>query len=390
MVQQCPKLARSGNSDAKIVDIEIGECYRMASWHTDFCIGDWQVSPKLNSISRNGQTVGVKLKSMAVLTCLADADGEVLSRNDIMDTVWPGMTVTDDVLTQSIVELRKAFDDDAKHPGVIETIPRVGFRLVAAVTPIDDVSGARESPSRKIRQGWFAAPAVIIAGVALWFVFAWQLDDRSPVISVAEKPAIAVLPFVNMSGDPENEYFSDGLAEEILILLSRIPDLTVIGRTSSFSFKGEDDDPRNIGQVLGVTTVLKGSVQKSGDTVRINVQLIDVSDGSNIWSDRYDRTMSDIFAVQDDVAASIIDALQIHVGTNPTRGRPTGNSVAYARYLKARILLDSQKGEEAIALLRQVTELDRNFAEAFELLAYAYWQQAGSSISVAQGQKLCN
>ncbi len=196
----------------------------MASWHKDFRIGDWQVSPKLNSVCRNGQTVSVKLKSMAVLTCLADADGEVLSRNDIMDTVWPGMTVTDDVLTQSIVELRKAFDDDAKNPGVIETIPRVGFRLVATVTPIDDISVALESSSRRIRPGWFAVPAAIVAGVALWFVVAWQLDERNPVIYVEERLSIAVLPFVNMSADPENDdlFARSGVCNSICKVHSRI------------------------------------------------------------------------------------------------------------------------------------------------------------------------
>jgi TolB-like protein len=136
-----------------------------------------------------------------------------------------------------------------------------------------------------------------------------------------------------MSDDPGNEYFSDGLSEDILTLLANIPDLKVIGRTSSFAFKGKNEDLRVIGQSLGVKTVLEGSVRKSGDRVRITAQLIDVSDGTHIWSESYDRTMTDIFSVQDDVAAAIIDALQIHVGTYPTRGRPTENSEAYALFL---------------------------------------------------------
>ena len=121
---------------AKIPALGLSDRLAMASWHSDFFVGEWRVSPKLSSITKGGQTVGVKHKSMAVLACLADANGEVISRNDIMDDVWPGMTVTDDVLTQSIVELRKAFDDDARHSRVIETIPRVGFRLIATVAPV--------------------------------------------------------------------------------------------------------------------------------------------------------------------------------------------------------------------------------------------------------------
>lgn len=216
-------------------------------------------------------------------------------------------------------------------------------------------------------------------------------SDSDQQISATEiKQSIAVLPFVNMSDDEGNEYFSDGMSEEILNLLARIPDLKVIARTSSFSFKGKNEDVRSIGEALGVRTVLEGSVRKSGDRVRITAQLIDVSDGAHIWSGTYNRTMTDIFAVQDDVAAAIIDALQIHVGGNPTRGQPTENSDAYALYLKARVLLDAQRGREAIELLQQATQLDPKFAEAIELLAFSFWQQAGSSIPIAEGQRLCN
>ena len=362
----------------------------MASWHADFFVGEWRVSPKLTNISKGGQTVGVTHKSMAVLVCLADANGEVVSRNDIMDDVWPGMVVTDDVLTQSIVELRKAFDDDAKHPRVIETIQKVGFRLIARVAPASEVSGAASSTEvpRVARQYLIAALALLGVGIALWFLLDRQESARQPVILVEESPSIAVLPFVNMSDDPGNEYFSDGLSEEILNLLARIPGLKVIGRTSSFAFKGQNEDLRVIGQTLGVKTVLEGSVRKSGERVRITVQLVDVSDGMQIWSDSYDRTMTDIFAVQDDVAAAIIDALQIHVGAVPSRGRPTENTEAYALFLKARASFNAIDLRVAEEFLLQAIELDPKFAEAYELLAYTYWAQGGGIIEVAEAEKL--
>jgi len=213
--------------------------------------------------------------------------------------------------------------------------------------------------------------------------------DAAPAVTVdASTISIAVLPFVNMSDDPGNEYFADGLSEEILNLLARIPDLKVIGRTSSFSFKGKNDDLRLIGQTLGVNKILEGSVRKSGEQVRITAQLIEVSDGSHIWSDTFDRTLTDIFAIQDDVAAAIIDALQIHVSSMPARGSPTENLDAYGLFLKARVLLDAQKGQEAIELLLQATGLDPNFAEAVELLAFAYWQQGATSLSMQDSQRL--
>ena len=213
-------------------------------------------------------------------------------------------------------------------------------------------------------------------------------DFAQEFIATEVQQSIAVLPFVNMSDDPGNEYFSDGLSEEILNLLAKIPNLKVIGRTSSFAFKGKNEDLRVIGEALGVKTVLEGSVRKSGERVRITAQLVDVSDGAHIWSETYDRTMTDIFAVQDDVAAAIIDALQIHVGTNPTRGRPTENTEAYALFLKARASINTYEFRDAEEILLEATELDPKFAEAYELLAFSYWWQAGTVVKAAEGQKL--
>jgi TolB-like protein len=200
--------------------------------------------------------------------------------------------------------------------------------------------------------------------------------------------SIAVLPFVNMSDDPGNDYFSDGMSEEILHLLATIPNLKVIGRTSSFSFKGKNLDLRSIGTALGVKTILEGSVRKSGERIRITTQLIDVSNGAHIWSGTYNRTLSDIFAVQDSVAAAIIDALQIHVGTLPSRGRPTESPAAYALFLKSRAAVNVFEWREAQSLLLQATELDSNFAEAYELLAYVYWGLTPWAIEAVEGQKL--
>jgi TolB-like protein len=214
-------------------------------------------------------------------------------------------------------------------------------------------------------------------------------DDSAPDEVIAtERRSIAVLPFVNMSPDPDQEYFSDGLSEEILNLLAKIPELKVIGRTSSFAFKGKNEDLRIIGEALGVTTLLEGSVRKSGDRVRITAQLVNTLDGAHIWSETYDRTMTDIFAVQDDVAAAIIDALQIHVGANPTRGQPTENTEAYALFLKARASLNAYELRNAEGLLLDAVRFDPNFAEAHELLSYCYWEMAGSVVKAAEAQKL--
>lgn len=195
--------------------------------------------------------------------------------------------------------------------------------------------------------------------------------------------SIAVLPFVNMSSDEEQEYFSDGISEEILNLLSKIKGLKVIGRTSSFAFKGKNEDLRVIGKALDVRTVLEGSVRKSGDRVRITAQLIDVSTGAHIWSETYDRTLTDIFEVQDSVASEIIDALQIHVGVVPKRGRPTENTEAYSLYLRAKSAMSKSNNLEAEKYLLNTLKLDPEFAEAHESLAYVYWYLWGDQMDAS-------
>jgi TolB-like protein len=229
---------------------------------------------------------------------------------------------------------------------------------------------------------------VAIGFLLLDKIYLSEGDTTADEVIATERQSIAVLPFVNMSDDPGNEYFSDGLSEEILNLLTKIPSLKVIGRTSSFAFKGKNEDLRGIGQALGVKTVLEGSVRKSGERVRITAQLVDVSDGAHIWSETYDRTLTDIFAIQDDVAAAIIDALQIHVGANPTRGRPTENTEAYALFLKARASLNVFEYRDTEEILLKAIELDPNFAEAYELLAYCYFNLCGTGVTAAEGQKL--
>ena len=357
----------------------------MATWHADFRLNDWHVSPKLNRVTHDGESVTIKHKSMAVLVFLADANGEVVTRDEIMDTIWPGMEVTDDVLTQSIVELRKAFDDDAKHPKFIETIPRIGFRLVG------DIAGSQSPPPpvQIQRRYLLAVFAALIVGSIVWTLINIREGERNPVIAVTESPSIAVLAFVNLSNDPEDDYFAEGMSDEIRGLLGRIPNLKVIGRSSSHRFKGVDEDLQIIGEKLGVASVLEGTVRRSGNRVRIAPELIDTATGDVIWTDTYDRTITDVFEVQDDVAARVIAELQLRVSNNPTRGQPTDSPEAYALFLKARVLLDAQQGREAIEYLLQATEIDPNFAEVFELLAFGYWQQGGMSIPVAKSQELC-
>ena len=206
--------------------------------------------------------------------------------------------------------------------------------------------------------------------------------------AVPEDKSIAVLPFVNMSDD--KDYFADGLSEELLNLLVRIPDLKVAGRTSSFSFKGRNEDLRLIGDALDVSTVLEGSVRRSGDRLRITAQLVSVEDGYHIWSETYDRTMADIFDIQDDVASKIISALELHLASDSTveAGRPTQNAEAYGLYLEALAVFQEDGPLLAIELLDRAIALDPRFAKAYEQKAVIYWNAAAFFMDSAKAQKL--
>jgi adenylate cyclase len=360
-----------------------------------FQLGPFTVEPLAGAVTElNGEAQHLEPKVMDVLVCLAGHAGEIVTRQQLLDSVWSGSSGSDEQLTRAIGELRRAFHDSPGNPRYIETVPKRGYRLIGEVRhaePGTADSGvvAGSSASRSTGRRVAVAAIVVLALALVYIALNKTAIDTTQDATFGGTQSIAVLPFVNLSNDPDNEYFSDGLSEELLNLLAKVPGLKVIGRTSSFSFKGKHEDLREIGRELGVKTVLEGSVLKSGDQLRITAQLVDVSDGTMIWSNQYDQTMTDIFAVQDEIAAAIIDELKIHVGTAPIRRRPTEVTEAYAQFLKARASLNVQQDvKQAETALLKATELDPNFAEAHELLAHLYWTQYIPGIPVADTRRL--
>ena len=292
----------------------------------------------------------------------------------------------------------------------------LGFPLVVALAWAFDVKAGRierTGPSPGLSGARLAA---VLAGVGLlaaapgvaWYMFfrpaarpasseeamRATLDAVPAASDIRAVPSIAVLPLVNLSRDPEQEYFADGLAEELLNLLAKVPGLHVAGRTSSFSFKGKSEDLRAIGQKLNVKTVLEGSVQRSGDRLRINTQLINAADGYHLWSDSYDRELTDVFAVQDEIARSVVSALKLQLLPGAA-ARPATNPEAYAQFLLGRHLVTRgspegyQLGEAAF---RRAVELDPNYAPAWAMLTKAIfwsadavgWHLAGRQQDVAR------
>jgi len=306
----------------------------------DFRLGPWLVAPSLNSISCEGTTVRLERKVMEVLVCLAEHAGETLPKETLFHTVWPDTFVTDDVLTHSISELRRAFEDDARKPRIIQTIPKRGYRLVAPVN-------AAIPPSA-------TAPAARLA-----------------------RDSIVVLPFINMSANTENEFFTDGITEEIINALTQIKELHVVARSSAFSFKGKHIDPRIVGEQLNVRTILEGSVRRADNRLRITVQLVNAANGYHLWSERYDREMKDIFEIQDEIARSIAERLKVTLEggeQEPLVKVGTTNLRAYELYLKGRALLYRRGAviRPALQCFEEAVALDSEYALAWAGIADVY------------------
>jgi adenylate cyclase len=302
-----------------------------------FRVGSWLVEPSHNSISRDGTTTHIEPKVMEVLVCLAEHAGETLPKEKLLQAAWPDTFVSDAALTHCISELRRVFEDDAREPHVIQTVAKRGYRFIATVSQ----------------------EAIV------------------PTTSAVTRDSIAVLPFINISPDTENEFFADGITEEIINALAQIRELHVVARSSAFSFKGKHIDPRVVAEQLNVRTVLEGSVRRAGDHLRITAQLINAADGYHIWSDRYDREMKDIFEIQDEIARSIAERLKVTLEGIADEGlvrAGTKNLEAYQLYLKGRALLYRRGRALRMAgdCFEQAVSLDPDYALAWAGVADAY------------------
>lgn len=362
-------------------------------------IGAWRVDPALDEISKDGNTVKLERRTMQLLLCLAQHAGQVVSVEQLLDQVWAGIVVTPDSVYHAVATLRRMLGDDTKEPTYIVNVPRRGYRLIAPVAPWveaprmpgDDSPNPLAEPARatlvtaKTVLPWrrFTVIIAVLSVAAMGYVVFDRFWRSNPVMP--EHPAtattkagtdrsIAVLPFVDLSEKKDQEYFADGMAEEIINLLARIPSLTVIGRTSSFHFKGENEDLRIIGKELNAAYVVEGSVRKAGPRVRVIAHLIDTRSGTHRWSESYDRDFGDVLALQDEIATDIARALQLAMGADDTRPpRLLHNTEAYTLYLRGRSAYDGPRDlAEAQSDYEQALALDPNFLRAAEALAWMY------------------
>ena len=287
-------------------------------------------------LKRDERPVAIGFRALNLLQTLLDRPGEIRTKAELMDATWPGLVVEEGNLTVQIAQLRKVLGEAPDGGSWITTVPRVGYRFSGSVQRLANAPRRLPAPP--------------------------------------EEPSIAVLPFVNLGDDPQQALFVDGLSEDLTTELSRVGGLFVIARTSAFAYKGKAMDVREIARQLGVRYLLQGSARRADARVRINAQLVDALSGEQLWAERFDRELAAVFAVQDEVAGHIVQALLGHLRTPLPRNRPR-NIEAYELCVRARQLMDDSPlaAREAHLMLSRAIALDPQYAEARRWLAMNHW-----------------
>jgi TolB-like protein/DNA-binding winged helix-turn-helix (wHTH) protein len=364
-------------------------------------VDDLLVDVRARRVTRGGEDLGIADRTFDLLLALVRAAPNLMSTQELMDSVWAGVIVGPDTITQRIKLLRQRLGDSAEHPRYVAAVRGHGYRMAKAVTalaalpqPADlpvlvgaaaDVDPALPAKSAREIRRWIPALFALVLLIGAGGVW-WGLKHRSdmPLGGIRESrpgptavppSSVAVLPFVNLTGDPGKEYFSDGMAEELINSLSQVAALKVPARTSSFAYKGRNTDIRQVARDLDVALILEGSVRSAGERIRVSAELVDARSGYDVWSQSYDRKFSDIFKLQDDLAAQIVAALQQHlaapIAPPASRMPPTQDVEAYRLYLQAAGTAHGNVPSLLLALpiVNQALARDPNFAAALALRA---------------------
>jgi TolB-like protein/DNA-binding winged helix-turn-helix (wHTH) protein/Tfp pilus assembly protein PilF len=357
-----------------------------ATYNEALQIGDWLVDPRDDSLTRGAERVKIEPRTMRLLMRLAQSPGTVISQDELLESVWSGVVVGTASVYQSMSQLRKVLGDGDDPPRYIETVARKGYRLIARVSvpsatatitrpaPAPAQAPVVDSPAKAVphQLGWVAiAAAAAVAVMAAVWRFSPQLD------AIPDVASIVVLPFVDLTSGQSEQIFCDGLTEETSNWLAQVPTLHVVARTSAFSYRNRNADVRAIGRELNTSHVLEGSLRRSGDQMRITVQLIDTRTGFHLWSDSYDVEPGDVLKVQEQIARSVVGSLELRMTAdieNRFAGRRSQDAEAQRLFLIAKsheARLEGPSNEQAIALYRQALEKDPQFTLAKIWLAQA-------------------
>ncbi len=317
---------------------------------------DFVLDTDCRELRRERQLVAIAPQVFDLLEYLIKNRHRVVSKDDLIDAIWEGRIISETALSTRINVVRSAIDDTGEDQRLIRTLPRKGVRFVGIVHE-------SQEPDTQVAAG--------------------ATEQSRPTLTLPDKPSIAVLPFTNIGGDPEQDYFADGMVEEIITALSRFSGLLVIARNSSFAYKGRSVDVKQVGRELGVRYVLEGSVRKATNRLRITGQLIDASNAAHIWADRFDGALEDVFDLQDEVTASVVGAMSPKIEQaeiERAKRKPTGSLDAYDYFLHGMAIVPEwtrEANNEALRLFYRAIEIDPDFASAYGMAAFCYCDRKG-------------
>jgi TolB-like protein/DNA-binding winged helix-turn-helix (wHTH) protein/Tfp pilus assembly protein PilF len=368
---------------------------------TLFMIGDWRVEPSSGRLERDGVAVALEPRTLRLLLSLAARPGQVVSVQTLLDEVWTDVVVTPDSVYQAIASLRRTLGDNAKDSTYITTVSRRGYRLAAEVRPVATAVTTADSATPEggpataqipkpattpPRTRWPVVTVLATASLAIGLLIGIStgaIGPRPASAPTAARPlSVAVLPFIDLSEARDQGFFADGLSEELIDHLARMPNLYVPARTSSFYFKDRRVTIDVVARQLRVTHVLEGSIRKSGDHIRITAQLIRADTGYHVWSETYDRPVQEIFAAQDDIANAVVRTLKGSLLPDRPAATHLPTPAAYESYLKVRQAFERGNSDDAayleqLTLLDQALAIDPSFARAHALKASVLVARAG-------------
>lgn len=337
---------------------------------------DCVLDPERRELMRGSEDIAIGPQVFDLLLYLVQNREHVVNKDTLLEMVWKGRIVSESTLASHINAARKAIGDSGHEQRLIRTVTRKGFRFIGEVREAPTLNGS----------GSFKAPT-------------WD-EANAQALALPDRPSIAVLPFANLSGDPEQDYFADGVVEDIITALSRNRWLFVIARNSSFTYKGQAVDVKQVGRELGVRYVLEGSLRKAAKRVRITEQLIDATTSGHLWADRFEGTLSDIFELQDQVTERVVGTIAPQLEQaeiDRAKRKPTGSLDAYDYYLRGMAKLHNGTKEainEALPLYCKAIDLDPDFASAYAMAAWCHlWRKANGWMTdrpqdIAEGVRL--
>lgn len=348
-----------------------------------YSFGEFQFDPSDGGLNQLGKPVALEPQAIRLLDVLIRHRDRIVSKEDIIEEIWDGRAITDAALNTRIRSVRRALGDAATTSQFIKTFPKRGFQFVAHVSTSE---APLDTPIKRSKLPLIATALCILVALIL---ISLTLSVKKPKVLVTQRPSLAVVQFENLGGQNAAQYFVDGLTDDLIAHLSRHRDLFVVSRATMFSYAGEAVTPVEIARDLGVGYVVRGSVRRDGNQVRVSGELIDINARETIWAETFDRKLTDIFAVQDEISQAIAGQLLPEIYESDTerlRDKPTEDMGAWDLYLRGRakqVIYSKDAQEDAVRFAQQAIDRDPDFATAYSLLARAlgtmfFFQWTGS------------